>query len=232
MALQGLGSNERFTMAFATVPAEILSGRDIAQPIPIRDPYGRVVGAIELEPTPIPVYLTLITAMFMHGGFAAPLRQHALSLDLRGQPRGRDGARALSRLLPPDRMLAGLSHVLVTADARGQSADPVPRRLGRDLGRARRLHRALPAAARPHDLLYQMLQVPAIFAIGIWFLFQLISGAGMLGGNMGGVAYGAHIGGFLAGVVLVKLFARPRGSLAAALRRAATPGTSPEPAGS
>ena len=56
------------------------------------------------------------------------------------------------------------------------------------------------------------MQVPALLAIGIWFVFQLISGAGMLGGEMGGVAYGAHIGGFVAGVVLVKLFvprARP-----------------------
>ena len=59
--------------------------------------------------------------------------------------------------------------------------------------------------------LYQILQVPALVAIGVWFLFQLISGAGMLGGSMGGVAYGAHIGGFLAGVLLVKFFAtRPR----------------------
>ena len=32
--LQGLGTNERFTMAFATVPAEILSGHDIAQTVP------------------------------------------------------------------------------------------------------------------------------------------------------------------------------------------------------
>jgi membrane associated rhomboid family serine protease len=55
--------------------------------------------------------------------------------------------------------------------------------------------------------LYQMLQVPAILAIGVWFLFQLISGAGSIGAEGGGVAYGAHIGGFLAGVFLVKLFA-------------------------
>jgi membrane associated rhomboid family serine protease len=55
------------------------------------------------------------------------------------------------------------------------------------------------------------MQVPAILAIGIWFLFQLISGAGTLGAAGGGVAYGAHIGGFVAGVILVKLFvpARP-----------------------
>jgi membrane associated rhomboid family serine protease len=47
-------------------------------------------------------------------------------------------------------------------------------------------------------------------AIGIWFLFQLISGLGMLGGGSqtGGVAYAAHIGGFVAGLVLIKFFDR------------------------
>jgi membrane associated rhomboid family serine protease len=52
--------------------------------------------------------------------------------------------------------------------------------------------------------------VPAYVAIGIWFAFQLISGIGMLGEGSkgGGVAYGAHIGGFVAGLVLIKLFDR------------------------
>jgi membrane associated rhomboid family serine protease len=51
-------------------------------------------------------------------------------------------------------------------------------------------------------------QVPAYVAIGIWFAFQLISGLGMLGGGsqQGGVAYAAHIGGFLAGLILIKFF--------------------------
>jgi membrane associated rhomboid family serine protease len=50
--------------------------------------------------------------------------------------------------------------------------------------------------------------VPAYVAIGIWFAFQLVSGLGMLGGGsqQGGVAYAAHIGGFIAGLVLVKFF--------------------------
>jgi membrane associated rhomboid family serine protease len=40
-------------------------------------------------------------------------------------------------------------------------------------------------------------------------VFQLISGLGILGGGseLGGVAYAAHIGGFVAGLVLVKIFA-------------------------
>src|SRR6185295_764665 len=51
-------------------------------------------------------------------------------------------------------------------------------------------------------------EVPAYVAIGIWFAFQLISGLGMFGGGsqQGGVAYAAHVGGFVAGLVLVKVF--------------------------
>jgi len=50
-------------------------------------------------------------------------------------------------------------------------------------------------------------------AIGLWFVFQLISGLGMLGGGAqagGGVAYGAHVGGFIAGLLLVKAFGGDR----------------------
>ena len=51
-------------------------------------------------------------------------------------------------------------------------------------------------------------QVPAFIAIGLWFVFQLISGLGMLGSGSqaGGVAYAAHIGGFIAGLILIKVF--------------------------
>ena len=50
--------------------------------------------------------------------------------------------------------------------------------------------------------------VPAYVAIGIWFAFQLISGLGMFGGGsqQGGVAYAAHVGGFIAGLALIKVF--------------------------
>jgi membrane associated rhomboid family serine protease len=51
--------------------------------------------------------------------------------------------------------------------------------------------------------------MPAWVAIGMWFLFQVVAGMGLLGGGSqaGGVAYAAHVGGFIAGLILVKLFA-------------------------
>jgi len=48
--------------------------------------------------------------------------------------------------------------------------------------------------------------VPAIFVLGFWFVMQLFSGLGTLGGQAGGVAFWAHIGGFAAGASLILAF--------------------------
>lgn len=57
----------------------------------------------------------------------------------------------------------------------------------------------------------QFIELPALIVLGFWFLLQLLSsmiGQGMLQG--GGVAYMAHVGGFLAGVLFVRAFVRAR----------------------
>lgn len=51
--------------------------------------------------------------------------------------------------------------------------------------------------------------IPAVIFLGLWFVFQVLSGLGMIGGAGGGVAFWAHIGGFLSGVWLVRRFAPP-----------------------
>jgi membrane associated rhomboid family serine protease len=56
-----------------------------------------------------------------------------------------------------------------------------------------------------------VLELPAIFMLGLWFLEQIYFGAADLSsptGGGGGVAYWAHIGGFAFGVALIKLFAK------------------------
>jgi membrane associated rhomboid family serine protease len=50
--------------------------------------------------------------------------------------------------------------------------------------------------------------LPAWVMLGYWFLIQMVSGLVSVGGEGGGVAFWAHVGGFVAGLVLVKLFAR------------------------
>ena len=61
-------------------------------------------------------------------------------------------------------------------------------------------------------IFFFIVAVPAFLAVGIWFVFQVINGMGVLGGeeSAGGVAYAAHIGGFIAGLLLVKLFVKKK----------------------
>jgi membrane associated rhomboid family serine protease len=63
---------------------------------------------------------------------------------------------------------------------------------------------------------YQLIHVPAVIVLGFWFILQLIDGIGSLGlaGAEGGVAFFAHIGGFIAGVLIGLAIRSRRGGLA------------------
>ncbi len=56
---------------------------------------------------------------------------------------------------------------------------------------------------------YQLINVPAIIVLGLWFVLQVVDGIASLGvTTVGGVAVFAHIGGFVAGAVAARLFVR------------------------
>lgn len=61
----------------------------------------------------------------------------------------------------------------------------------------------------PLGFYIQIVRVPAIFVLGLWIFIQIINGMAS-GGTGGGVAWFAHIGGFLAGLVLINLFKKRR----------------------
>ncbi len=210
VVFQGMGTNQRFTMAFATVPAEILTGHDVAETVPIRDAYGRVVGGIDLEVTPIPVYLTLITAMFMHGGFAH-LFGNMLYLWIFGD-NVEDALGHLRYFLfyLVTGLAAGLSHVCVTVLSGGNVLIPSLGASGAISGVLGGYFVLFPRRRVRVLLFYSVMEVPALLVIGLWFLFQVLSGAGSAGGAGGGVAYGAHVGGFIAGLLLVRAFGGDR----------------------
>jgi len=63
--LMELAGGESFIPGYAVVPWEITHGADLARPVVIRG-----VGMIPQAPGPAPIYLTLITAMFMHSGYS------------------------------------------------------------------------------------------------------------------------------------------------------------------
>src|SRR5262249_45028174 len=60
--------NERFTYAFATVPEKIRTGKNLEQATEVEDPITKKREQIPAERTPVSVYLTLLTSMFLHGG--------------------------------------------------------------------------------------------------------------------------------------------------------------------
>lgn len=220
--LQGMGTNDRFTYAFSTVPQEIATGRDLVTPgRVVQDPVsGDRFRAPGLQPTPVSVYLTLLTSMFMHGGIAH-IFGNMLYLWIFGdnlEDRMGHGGYLLFYLVCG--ILASLAHVITTVSFGENTTVPSLGASGAISG-VLAGYMVLFPKRQVRVIIFRMLTwVPAIVAIGLWFVFQVISGMGMLGkgSQEGGVAYAAHIGGFVAGLVLVKLFDRRKGSRVAAFR--------------
>ena len=210
--LQGLGSNEKFTYAYSTVPAEIITGKDVVtRPVAVQQFTGQRIEMPGLQPTLIPVYLTLITSMFMHGGIAHIFGNMLFLFIFGDNIEDRLGHIRYLIFYLVCGILAGLAHVFATAlFATNPSSLLVP-----SLGASGAISGVLggyillfPTNRVTVILSWFVTQVPAFVAIGLWFVFQLISGLGVLGSGSqaGGVAYAAHIGGFIAGLILIKVF--------------------------
>lgn len=208
---QELGRNEYFTFAFSTVPAEILTGSDIVtESRMLEDPYtGQRVEMPGLQTTPIPVYLTLLTSMFMHGGLAH-IAGNMMYLWIFGDNlENVMGHRNYLFFYLLSGLLAALAHVFTTAFLGQNPLIP-------SLGASGAISAVLggyillfPTRGVHVWLLIGIITVPAFIAVGLWFLFQVVNGLGALGGEeAGGIAYAAHIGGFVAGLFLVKAFVK------------------------
>jgi len=217
--LQGFGTNEKFTYAFSTVPAEIITGKDlVTRNQVVLTVTGQRVEMPGLQPTPIPVYLTLITSMFMHGGIAHIFGNMLFLFIFGDNIEDRLGHIRYLIFYLVCGVLAGLAHVFATVAFAG--GDPASL-LVPSLGASGAISGVLggyillfPTNRVTVILSWFVTQVPAFIAIGLWFVFQLISGLGVLGSGsqQGGVAYAAHVGGFIAGLALIKIFeiGRPR----------------------
>jgi membrane associated rhomboid family serine protease len=216
VVFQGMGKNDDFTMSYATVPAEIMTGKDVVtegKTIRMSTAEGpRQVTVPGLGQTPSPVYLTILTAMFMHGGIAH-LLGNMWFLWIFGDNIEHDFGRfryLVFYLLCG--LIATMAHVLLNRSGPGAM---IP-----SLGASGAISGVMGAylVLHPHRsvtvLLFRFItQVPGFVAVGVWFVFQLISGLTMLSGAESGVAYAAHIGGFVAGAALAIPFmiGRPRG---------------------
>lgn len=199
--LQLPSPNDAFTYAFSTIPREITSGRDLVGAMPI----GREV--LVHQPGPNPIQLTILTAMFMHGSWGH-LFGNMLYLWIFGD-NVEDAMGHVKFLIfyvvcgiaaSIAHILSGPNSVIPSLGASGAIAGVLG---GYLLMFPSRNVRVLVAYLG-------IMMVPAIIVIGLWIAMQFMSGLGSIAltkqSEGGGVAYWAHIGGAIAGLVLVSLF--------------------------
>ncbi|HVF29408.1 MAG TPA: rhomboid family intramembrane serine protease [Pyrinomonadaceae bacterium] len=202
--LQGLGSNDAFSYAYSLVPKEITEGIDISGVQIVRDSFGNT-GEVQHYDTPLPVYFNFLSSMFMHGDIMH-IFGNMLFLWIFGDN--------LENLLGHVRFAAfyivcGIAAALAQIVMDGDSIIPMLGASGAISGVLGGYILLFPQR-QVRALIFNFLtSVPAFVAIGIWIAYQLIVGY-LTPAGTGGVAYAAHIGGFIAGVALVKLFAMGR----------------------
>jgi membrane associated rhomboid family serine protease len=200
--LQQLGSNEAFDYAFALVPQEITSGVDISGLQTIKDASGQILGQIQHYNTPLPVYFNFLSSMFMHGGIEH-IFGNMLFLWIFGDN--------IENLIGHIRyaifyIICGFAAAIAQIIMGPDSIIPMLGASGAISGVLGGYMLLFPKR-KVKALIFRMITtVPAYVALGIWIGYQIIVGYLTPSGG-GGVAYAAHIGGFIAGVVLIKVFA-------------------------
>ena len=209
---QDLG--ETFQTTFAATPYEITHDLDITAPFPLHVEPGQVDGIrpvredqlIHQGPFPFPdqMWLTVLSAMFLHGSWLH-LAGNMLFLWIFGDN--------VEEVLGTFRyvlvyLLCGVAGSLAQILAAPDSLIPT-------LGASGAIAGLMGAYIVwfPHNrvrvLMFNFLTImPAFVVIGIWILLQVVQGYGSIGnlGEVGGVAYLAHIGGAAAGLVVALLF--------------------------
>jgi rhomboid family protein len=183
---------QAFIFAWGVVPREFSVGTDLPPLIPF------------------PYWSTLVTSMFLHGGWGH-LGGNMLFLWIFGDNiEHRLGHLRFVVFYLLCGFAASLAHILFN------SGSNIPA-----VGASGAISGVLGGYLLmfPRNRVYVMtwggvMAVPAIFMLGLWIVMQLISGVGLIGVTArnagGGVAYMAHIGGFAAGLILAPLFARGR----------------------
>jgi len=199
-----------FTNGYSAVPAEITSGTDIVGRFLLPAPDGTSV-VIDEAPGPNPIWLTLLTSMFMHGGWLH-IGGNMLFLFIFGDniEKAYGHIKYVVFYLVCG-IIASIAHVFSQPDS------IIP-----SLGASGAISGVLAAylVLFPTNrvkvlltlgvILLRPIMVPAVVMIGIWALLQFVNGLGAIAVSeqTSGVAYWAHIGGFIAGA-LITLLAKP-----------------------
>ena len=188
------GALQSFITAWGVVPREYTTGHDIAPLIPL------------------PFWSTLLTSMFLHGGWMH-LGGNMLYLWIFGDnlEKVMGNARFLLFYLVCG-IAAAITHIVFS----GGSAVPTIGASG-----------AISGVLGGYLILFPknrvrvltrggIMSVPALVVLGFWIVIQLVSGFGSVAttAETGGVAYLAHVGGFFAGMLLVKPMTMGRPTIA------------------
>ena len=183
-----LGSTgfEAFTVRLGMIPFEITHLRDA------------------ISPTPIPLYLTLFTSLFMHGGWLH-LGGNMLYLWIFGN--NIEDALGHFRFLG-FYLFCGVVATLAHVASAPNSTAPLVGASGAIAGVLGAYMAAFPRA-RVHVLIFfffffQVVRIPALIVLGAWFIIQLANVWAGSAGASGGVAWYAHIAGFLAGYLIMR----------------------------
>ena len=177
---------EHFVLSYGAIPAAVLSGDRV------------------FPGSPMP-WMTLLTSMFLHGGIMH-LVGNMLYLWIFGDN--------VEERMGPVRfllfyLLCGIAAALIQIVVRPGSTAPLVGASGAIAGILGAYSLLFPGA-RVHTLIFlfifvRIIEIPALLLLGFWFLMQILSAPASQGA---GVAFFAHIGGFLTGMLLVAGFVR------------------------
>ena len=204
-----LAGGQEFIAAYSVIPFEISHGVDLVTTTRLRP------GDILQAPGPTPIYLTMLTSMFMHGGFMH-IAGNMLYLWVFGDNIEDDFGHAkfvifylvcgiaasISQIaIDPNSMIPSLGASGAIAGVLGAYLIMFPRNRVRCI--------------LPLGILWTTIELPAVVVLGFWIVIQVFSqytAFSHTARRSGGVAYMAHIGGFAAGILLTLLFRsrRPR----------------------
>jgi rhomboid family protein len=195
-----LGLGEKFINGFSTVPFEITHNTDLVgmqtihaggQSIPIR-----------LYPGPTPIYLTLLFSMFMHASWLH-IGGNMLYLWIFGDNIEDRLGRVKFLVFY---LLCGLAASAADIMFKADSIIPSLGASGAIAGVLGAYLVLFPKRKVKVLVARQVVAMPAFIVLGLWILLQVFSQISVVGGQTGGIAYMAHIGGFVAGVALILLF--------------------------
>ena len=199
--LQGIGSNDTFTYAYSLVPREITTGVDLSGAQIISESLGPI-RTLQLEPTPLSVYITLLTSMFMHGGISHIFGNMLFLWVFGDNIENRLGHLRYAIFYLVCGLIAAAAQIVMDTG----SIIPMLGASGAISG-VLGGYLLLYPRRRVRAILFNFLtDVPAYVALGSWIFYQIVLGY-LTPAGTGGVAYAAHIGGFVGGLVLIKIFA-------------------------